>query len=116
MFKSLRSCAGALAITAIVGVPVAGLAAPAGAAAGGNSTNAAKLCQRYRGTLGNTNMTLGSWPTILWTCNDWPWRSDADLQAKYVSLGSACLAGGGTGYAVFGAAATMTAYFTCGKA
>jgi len=39
----------------------------------------------------------------------YPWVSDADLQAKYVALGDACLPGGGTGYGENGQAATMLA-------
>ena len=47
-------------------------------------------------------------------CNGWHFVSDDDLQAKYIALGNACLAGGGDGYALRGVDATMTAYFTCG--
>jgi hypothetical protein len=72
------------------------------------------LCESYGGTYGNSNLTFGSFPTILWTCNGWHFVSDDDLQAKYVALGNACLAGGGDGYALRGVDATMTAYFTCG--
>jgi hypothetical protein len=71
-------------------------------------------CESYGGTFGNTNLTMGSWPTILWTCNGYPYVSDVDLQAKYVALGDACLAGGGTGYALRGVDPTKLAYFTCG--
>jgi hypothetical protein len=75
---------------------------------------AQKLCESYGGTFGNTNLTFGGWPTILWTCNGYPFVSEADFQAKYVALGDACIAGGGTGYALRGVDATLTAYFTCG--
>ena len=73
------------------------------------------LCESYGGSFGNTNLTFGSWPTILWTCNGFPYVSDDDLLAnKYVALGDACLAGGGTGYAIRGVSATLLAFFTCG--
>jgi len=72
------------------------------------------LCESYGGAFGNTNLTMGSWPTILWTCNGYPYVSNDDLQAEYVALGDACLAGGGTGYALRGVDATKLAYFTCG--
>ena len=77
--------------------------------------SAAQLCESYGGVFGNSNRTMGGWPTILWTCNGYPYVSDADLQAKYVMLGAACIAGGGTGYGESGVVATLTAYFTCGQ-
>jgi hypothetical protein len=73
------------------------------------------LCASSGGIYGNTNMTAGSWPTILWTCNDWFFTSNDNFQAKSASLGGSCLEGGGTGYAVRSVDATARAYFTCGK-
>jgi hypothetical protein len=34
------------------------------------------LCESYSGTFGNTNMTAGSWPTIVWTCNGYAFSSE----------------------------------------
>ena len=74
------------------------------------------LCESYGGTFGNDNMlTFVSFPTDLWTCDGYSWVSDADLQAKNVALGDACLAGGGTEYGDSYQTATMLAYFTCGQ-
>jgi hypothetical protein len=80
------------------------------------TSGAQTRCESYGGTFGNTILTFGSWPTILWTCNGWSWVSEVDLQAKYGSLGTACLAGDGTGYALRGVDAALIAHFTCGKA
>jgi len=78
--------------------------------------SAAQLCESYGGVFGNTNLTFGRWPTILWTCNGFPYVSDADLQAKIVMLWAACVAGGGTGYGYGGPyVPPMTVDFTCGQ-
>ncbi len=101
--------AGATGATGPQGVQ--GIQGPAGPSGSISQT----LCESYGGTFGNDNLTFGSWPTILWTCDGYPWISEADLQAKNVALGDACLAGGGTGYADNGQSTTMLAYFTCGQ-
>jgi hypothetical protein len=72
------------------------------------------VCESYGGTFGNTNSTMGSWPTILWTCNYLPYVSEDDQQAKFIALADACLAGGGTGWASSGGEYSGRAYFTCG--
>ena len=72
-------------------------------------STAQELCESYGGTFGNTNLTFGGWPTILWTCNGWAVEPGVD---QYHALGNACIAGGGTGY---GASVGDTrGNFTCG--
>jgi hypothetical protein len=57
---------------------------------------------------------MGSWPTIVWTCNGFSYVSADDLQNKIDALGGVCLGSGGNGYASAANDATLTANVTCG--